>query len=104
MLGSEADLHCTVAQPGRPQTVPACSAAHLHCAAALRLQCVASCNVCYPAARCGSCCPLELPADHNLPSTGLCSPEWGVNGFANIEMMPDNTYGTCFMYYVSAAC
>lgn len=49
-------------------------------------------------------CPLELLADCRLPFTDLCSPEWGENGFANIEMMPDNTYGTCFMYYVSTAC
>ncbi|KAI7845778.1 hypothetical protein COHA_000692 [Chlorella ohadii] len=25
--------------------------------------------------------------------------EWGENGFGRIAMMPDGTYGTCFMYY-----
>ena len=28
------------------------------------------------------------------------SEEWGENGFGRIAMMPDGTYGACFMYYV----
>ena len=32
-----------------------------------------------------------------------CREEWGEDGFGRIAMMPDNTYGTCFMYHVRAA-
>lgn len=47
---------------------------------------------------------------HRAPASSLLvlptcarSEEWGEDGFGMIEMMPDGTYGTCFMYHVSAA-
>lgn len=42
------------------------------------------------------------------PSIWPCVPapcgrdKWGDNGFGYIEMLANSTYGTCFMYYVSA--
>ena len=43
-------------------------------------------------------------AHTSCPLTMHRREEWGEDGFGRIAMMPDNTYGTCFMYYVRTGC
>lgn len=41
------------------------------------------------------------PDLYQIASSTCRRDAWGDDGYAHIEMLPDNTYGACQMYYVS---